>query len=334
MKERILFECIGQGGGNIGQQLFKRGYVCHFINASNTDLESIEVPDNLKYHIPNSFGSNKDRTRAMKYLREYNEHIFNVIEGKFPRQDIVFFVFTSGGGTGSGISPLLIDYIASQNPSKHYGAIVVLPHLREGIVPLNNSLECLKQLRMVDNIKSVFVLDNNTRNNVFEINLEFACLFDELMDITKADKRGVIDGAELEKLITTKGMSIMGHLNFDYDNAYIKDSVFAPYRQGCEYMGVSLAEENINLELLDKNFGIPTAKFLGYNNESNFAIISGMQIFSDRLNEMSNRVKQLVNDRNFNVDEPTIDIPIKRTVEEKIEKKKMSFDDVFGKFMK
>lgn len=339
MKERILFECIGQAAGNIGQLFTKKGYVCHFINTSNDDLTSLEVRDNFKYHIPGAMGCNKDRKKAMYYAKDYYEHIVNVIDSRFPRQDIIYFIFSLGGGTGSGISPVILDYLSQKNPHKSYGAIVILPANDEPMKTQLNAVEAYKQLIGIENLKSIFVLDNNNGDK-FEINERFVSLFDRFVNITNPDSRGIIDQAELELLLTCKGVTIMGDIvvpemyGYSLDEAIREERLFAPFKKGCQYIAVSMCD-NISTEVLEKSFGIPIDMFVGYNEEINFIVCTGLPYYTERINSLATRIKARSFDREVKVKEREIELPVIEHLKEvkKEPTEKLDFDKVFGKFI-
>lgn len=341
MKERILFECVGQCGGNIGRLLMNKGYICHFINTSTDDLRSLEMKDGFRYHVPNATGCNKDRKKAMFYAKDYYDHMVNVIDSRFSEQDIVFFVFSLGGGTGSGISPVLLDYLSRKNRNKSYGAIVILPSLSESIKSQINAVECYKQLESIENLKSIYVIDNNNGDE-FQLNQDFVNQFDRLVNITKVDTRSIIDQAELETLLTCKGMSVIGDLyetNQDGQNRFLFDRmIFTPYEKGCKYLGI-LSNYKVNVELLEQVFGVPLDVYVGYCNEIEkpFIISTGMNLYSSRILSLIERVKSKQFERINPQNELNIEVPIIEEYPPKIRKEdngnKVNFDDIFGKFI-
>lgn len=335
MKERIVFECVGQGGGNVGELLAKRDYLTHFVNASNTDLDTIDVEDSLKYHIPNAFGSNGKREKAMGFAKRHHEHMLYTLDSKFPKQDIVYFVFTAGGGSGGGISPLMINFSAERNPQKKYGAIVMLAALDEHKNALKNTLETIRQLKMIPKLRSIFILDNST-GDMFDINKTFVEDFDTLINITKPHKKGIIDGAELEELITCKGVSFMGKFDTADNEIKFNNQIYANYTKGCQYIGLSLKDENIPKNIMDEKFGIPDNRFVGYNENSNFMIATGLKLYTPRFDEISKRIESLESQKASDDAIDDFDIPIikkdKPSVEEP-KKSKVDFDDMFSKFI-
>lgn len=336
MKERILFECVGQAGGNIGQLLLDRGYICHFINSSLDDLNAIDVKDNYKFHIPNAQGCSKDRKKAMRFAKEYYPLMMDTINRRFAMQDIVYFVFSLGGGTGSGIAPLLLSYLSSNNPHKHYGAIVILPSTSEPIKAQVNAIEAYNQLRKIENLKNVFVLDNNCGLNKMAINREFVELFDELMNITKPDARGVIDQDELATMLTTKGMMAMGHFNSQTKDTLINDCIFAPFKRNCDRVAISVCDD-IDVEAIERVTNFPNDIYVGYNEDNNFMVLCGMPSTTSRLENLATTVKAKQFDRETDTIEEEVITPIIKEVSisaKEPSKAKVSFDDLFEVFMK
>lgn len=277
MKERLLFVCVGQAGSNIGQMFEGKGYNCLFINTSNDDLETIQGKH--KYHIPAATGCNKDRQKALLYARDYYDAIVNTIDKKFPLQDMVYFIFSLGGGTGSGLSPILLDILSNKNTNKSYGAVTIIPSLNESLKAQVNSVEAYKQVTDIERLKNVFILDNNKKDK-FRINDEFAMLFDRLVNVTERDPRGIIDGAELEVLLTTKGNSIMTFIPHAVDMGWmleqkVYNNIFTNYERGCKYIGLSMSN-HIKMENVEELIGMPIDSFTGYSKNETFLISVGM----------------------------------------------------------
>ena len=52
MREDLLFIGIGQAGSNIAYEMKQKGFQTFYINSTNDDVDLLDIPDNLKYHIP------------------------------------------------------------------------------------------------------------------------------------------------------------------------------------------------------------------------------------------------------------------------------------------
>ena len=112
MKEKISFVAVGQAGGNIGQLFEKKGYSVLYINTSKEDLDTLESAK-FKYHIPGGEGCNKDRRKAKQLIIDDFDNIAREIESKV-KADMLFVIFASGGGTGSGAGPMLTDLLIDE----------------------------------------------------------------------------------------------------------------------------------------------------------------------------------------------------------------------------
>lgn len=337
MKERILFVGVGQCGGNICQLLHKKGYFTHFINASNDDIQSLDVKEELKFPIPNTFGCNKDRQKALGIAKEYYQYISSGIEARYPKQDIVIFVFSLSGGLGSGLAPVMIDYLSKKNPKKHYCSVVVFPSNSESIMAHRNTIEAYQQLNLIHRLNSIFALDNNG-NNKFYVNSEFVDLFDTFVNMSKPDHRGVVDEAELENILTCKGNVYMGYVDMPSKNTknetLIENKIFVPFQRGCQYIAVSLTEEYSPV-CYEDCLGTPIDTYVGYTPSKPFIIASGMKILSKKIEELVALVKERQNMRDTTPDVQHIELPelqIQKPHNEEKEEK-LDFNEIFGKFI-
>ena len=112
MKNKIAFVAVGQAGGNIGQLFEDRGFNVLYINTSQEDLDTLEHAK-YKYHIPGGEGCNKNRRKAKQLVIDDFDRIAAEIETKI-KADLTFVIFASGGGTGSGAGPMLIDLLIDE----------------------------------------------------------------------------------------------------------------------------------------------------------------------------------------------------------------------------
>lgn len=191
MKERILWIGVGQCGGNFTKIFEDNGYFTFNINASYDDLRTLDSKH--YFHIVGATGCNKDQQKALEYAQDYYNTIITMINNKFPQQDIIFFVYSSDGGTGGGISPVILDLISQENPNKFYGATIILPKISiPSIVSQHNALLSYKHTTEVEGLKTLFVLDNNKRDDIFSINKEFFDLFDSFINITTPMKKVIL----------------------------------------------------------------------------------------------------------------------------------------------
>ena len=106
MKKKIAFIAIGQAGGNIGQLFEERGFSVLYLNTSEEDLSTLKKAK-YKYHITGGEGCNKDRKKAKQLIIDDYDQIAAEMDAKLDAE-IVFIIFASGGGTGSGAGPMSV----------------------------------------------------------------------------------------------------------------------------------------------------------------------------------------------------------------------------------
>lgn len=222
MRNEIGFIAIGQAAGNIGLLLEEKGYNVLFINTSTEDLDLLKGAKHI-YHIPGGEGCAKDRDKAKKHLAEHLDDLISVIRSKIP-QKYVFCIFASGGGTGSGISPFLLSILVDtfgaaeddnkffSEPEKYFGAITILPSDKEVLQPVTNSYNCCRELLDIDDLGTIFFLDNNSMENKLTINKIFVDDLDTILRIPEEHKstKGNVDKSEVKKvLFETHGAGII-----------------------------------------------------------------------------------------------------------------------------
>ena len=149
MKKKIGFVAIGQAGGNIGKLFESKGFTVLYLNTSQEDLQTLK---NAKYtyHIAGGEGCNKDRNKAKKLVIDDFENISKEIYEKMD-VSMIYVIFASGGGTGSGCGPMLIDLLlddisGGNSCIESVGAITVIPGEKESVKEHINCYEWLEDL--------------------------------------------------------------------------------------------------------------------------------------------------------------------------------------------
>lgn len=339
MKEKLLMVGIGGAGSNVASEFEKRGYLVQYINTSKADMPNPK--SKFKYHIPGSGGCAKNQNTALEYAKDYYEHIVNLIDNQFD-SEYVFFIFSLGGGTGSGISPIILDILSRKNPHKTYGVIAIMPSIKESPQSLQNALTTYKRITQLDNVGNVYLIDNNTVEDKFQINKKFPDLFDKFMNITNADSRGVIDTEEIATLLKVKGNAVIEEfhsLNYT-TNPKFEKSIFTPYRATCKYLAYSTTDV-VNPFMFTNKFGASIDNFVGYNDEDNMVIATGLTYPNERLQEYLTMCKSRQHELNRVNREFDYDIPDFKqenkviSITERIEpeEKKDNYDDIFAKYM-
>ena len=210
---RFVIVTYGQGGASMGSVLKATlpNSMMIAVNTSNQDLDQLNIPDELKFKIggENVDGAGKNRARAKLYFKNfsavntetteqlgaletfigyYEEVLFNPI-----CQTIIICCFSSDGGTGSGIGPMMVstltNYMNSVKSFKYKGKDFVIDDVTN-IIPrpvvigltskcsmasefsgasnLQNTIECFSDIqKSIDaGIGHFFIADNNLPSSV------------------------------------------------------------------------------------------------------------------------------------------------------------------------
>lgn len=203
-KDSILNISFGQGAGNIGQLMEQQGILNLAINTSKQDLDTLNVKH--KYLIKNGQGCGKDRSKSKKLVINDFENILSVINNILDSTTIkhIFVGFTMGGGSGSGGGPMLAKLIANEYSNINVCVYTVIPSKSEPFKAQYNACECYRELIKIENLGSMFFLDNNKHENKFIINRYFVDDLIEFLKIPDEDKssKGNIDIEEMNTILS------------------------------------------------------------------------------------------------------------------------------------
>ncbi|WP_346961352.1 hypothetical protein [Clostridium sp.] len=285
MKNKIAFIAVGQAGGNIGGLLEKRGFDVLYINTSKEDLDIIN--GNFKYHISKGEGCNKNRAKAKQLICEDFDNIYEEIESKI-EAELIYIIFASGGGTGSGSSPMLAELLLGEG--KNVGLITILPDTNESVKAHINSYECFAEIDDIEGLSSCFILDNKNKNKI-SINGLFVDAFCSFINIPEKHKsiKGNIDKSEIMETLYASGASIIVSENTNTNTIIEKfnDNIFAPIEDNkvIKYISISIAG-NTKIEHIQKKVGIPLDTFKTYNKDKTICCLSGLSLPSTRIKEI------------------------------------------------
>jgi len=141
------------------------------INSSEKDLDTI--PEGIKRFLitdekGDSQGAGKNRTLAKSYLKD---SIMNLMQDKDMNDfcsglEVVFICGSTGGGTGSGVTPLLLTALSQVYVDTLFILIGIGPVESEALTAQVNTLEYLKEL--YNNMPNVHYMlyDNDNFSNM------------------------------------------------------------------------------------------------------------------------------------------------------------------------
>jgi hypothetical protein len=343
MKESIAFIAVGQAAGNIGRLFEKEGFNVLFINTSIEDLNTL-TDVKFKYHIPEGEGCNKDRDKAKNLVIDHFDEIVSEIKSKI-KEEFIYVIFSTGGGTGSGAAPMLIDLLSMNLEDNTIGAITILPSDKESLRTHINAYESIKELVDIENIGGTYLIDNNNGNKI-EINKVFVELFKRMLKmITYIDERGNIDKAELKEMLRTKGVNAIGNVSKNNTNTStvllsLKETIFAPFTDKViKYIGF-VGPETIDIDDIGKEVGTNYVDvFRGYTDKEATCLLCGMKFPEKRIEAIKKRIdsskEQVIEDlksvevNNFKGDVNFLNgFKSKKVVEKATEK------DIFAKYRK
>lgn len=292
MKDKIGFLAIGQAGGNIGKIFEEKGYTVLYINTSQEDLDTLSKAK-FKYHITGGEGCNRDRHKAKQLVIEDYDNIAQEIDNKI-KTDIIYCIFASGGGTGSGAGPMLMDLLIDDG--KKVGAITVIPSINEPVKRQINFYECFSEMDGIDGSASIFAIDND-KGDKLQLNPIFVDAFTALLDIPYKHKseKGNIDIAEIKEALFSHGISIVTTTKDKGVPALIKtfnDNIYAPLEndRAIKYITLSSFDEISNTEL-EKAVGITVDTFQTYNEDMTICMLSGMTYPKTRLDAALQKIE-------------------------------------------
>jgi cell division GTPase FtsZ len=302
---------IGQCGGNIVDIAFKYGYNCAVINTSPEDLASLEYV-RQKLHIPNNGGCGKNRNEGIEVVKKYYNNMIKSFKEWFKEQNLIFIFFSTGGGTGSGITPILTNLLKKMCPEKRIILVGILP----------NNIECLKEIYnlnlptfLIDNEKFMAKNKHKSRKELFDlINTYTISNFNLLFNSDREmnSKYGTIDNKDLIKLFDSQGMMIITKRKFkeaEYKEKGIESIILDSIdmniysnitkngtiaRIGFIYEVPTKLMSNSTYELIKKELGTPIEIFEGFReiNDNDdcriITILSGLTFPKERIQEYNN----------------------------------------------
>lgn len=331
---------LGQGGSNVADEAAKEGFYTGAINFSQRDLDSLENIE-LKLKLVGSEGIGKQRSNAVKLMNNNWDLATNFVKENFSHSSIelIFVPFATGGGSGSGIAPVILSLLSEAMPEKVFVAMPILPDIKESYQNQRNTLETFEDLSQldicilpIDNDKAKSMMINSGKNNLYKkINQDVVGLIKTIVDYTdRHSKYGVLDKKDLRSIFAIKGMATISEVSLTpsinhheiSDNAIankIKESwiksCFADVElnqvigSGFIYDGQEKLMDFINLEKVYSSFNnkYPLNLYEGYYTEGKdkvYTVLSGMTWPNSRLKQIDGLLES-TNDVFNNLDQET-----------------------------
>jgi len=323
---------VGQAGGNVAEIASTFGFQAALINTNQRDgLVNKKVE--RKYFVPGYSGAGQDRTIGIRAVNENFREIIDFVKRSFKDIKLLLVAFSTDGGTGSGMSPLLIDLLIDQLPGVHVGAIAIVPDRNVLAGNRINAAECLEELSQIEAISSVFLVDNdqtrkfNPQSSKQQIyvssNHQAMDAIHKVLEVTQQSSLyGNFDETDLLNILNTRGVTIItsaaitdAKTTTDVSSKVHQswaNSVFCPVespgviRAGLIYQGPENISKLVNVPSIFETVGEPLELFEGtYITDSDptvTTILAGMpfpsrrlQALEDFLEKNKDRLQSLVN---------------------------------------
>lgn len=302
VKGRYGFVGLGSMGGNVAIKFYSKDYPVMVANTAQSDLDSLDLPEDCKYHILNGYGSSKDRKKAKQLLADNDCENFNLLinetKEKFADCKIIFLIASSGGGSGSGMLPAIEQRLLNET-DKIICAITCIPDNKASLKEFMNCYEFFQELESIEERGATFIIDNNKNRNKFILNEQFSCYLDAFINAETKSAQGVVDRAEIESVLSQKGMCIINKYNADKATTQcviekIRENIYAPLEDDGVVANIALVNSNnkVRLSEIVDNIGKPLATFEGFELDSTVLAVSGLSFPYGELDE----IKQVIDD--------------------------------------
>lgn len=276
---RIKVIGVGGSGSNAINRMIEcqlKGIDFVAINTDAQDLHHNKATEKIHIgkNLTRGLGAGMNPEIGRQAAEENRDEIHEVIKGT----DMVFVVYGSGGGTGSGAGPVIAEV------SKEAGAltvgVVTKPFSFEGKQRSSIAEESIDVLR--DRVDTLITIQNDKLLQIIDKNTSLVNAFGIVDDVLRQGVQGISD------LITRPGIV---NVDFADISAVMKDSGSALMGIGVatgDNRAVDAAKTAINSPLLD--ISIDGAKGVLFN------ITGGEDITMMEVNEAASTITQTVDD--------------------------------------
>lgn len=299
MKEQFGIVGLGQAGGNIANLFEGKGYDTIYVNTSQEDLKTIKGVHKL--HITGADGAAKDRKKVLQLAMESFGDIVSKIENIITQTHVVV-IYSSSGGTGSGLSTPMLKYLTQIG--KTCIPVVILPDdTVESAKACENAYNACIELMSIHGLGATFLLDNS-RNDKFIINNKFVCEFDAFVNLKNSSMYGNIDMAERKQMLSCPGVASIGKLSKARSTApevieSLHNGIYAEIEsKTAYYLGISTSNKSLDTNSIVASFGGVYDTFLGISDATTISIVTGLQWPQKRILRFKNKFEETVKNIN------------------------------------
>lgn len=295
MREQFGILGLGQCGGNIATLFEQKQYTTVYLNTSKEDLDAVKGIH--KIHIDGADGAAKDRRKVLQLATESFQSIIEKINSILT-QKYILVLFSSSGGTGSGLSIPILRYLSQTG--KVCIPVVVLPNEKiESAKACENAYNACVEIMSIQGLGATFLLDNSN-DDKFVINQKFVNEFDAFISIKNSSVYGNIDMAERKQILSCPGVAVIGKLSKAKSTASeivhsLHNGIYVKIEsKNAYYLGISTSNRSLDINSITKEFVGVYDVFSGISEATTIAIVSGMQWPQKRVLQFKNKFEETV----------------------------------------
>lgn len=300
MKDSIGFLGVGQAGSNIALGFERLGYNTAYLNTSKEDLNSLKYAKH-KIHVRGGEGASKNRKAVLQLAAESIDEIIDDVLSVLT-QEYIMVIFSAGGGTGSGLGPVLASYLS--RIGRKVICATILPSEKESPKTCENAYNTCVDISDIEGLGSVFLLDNNRYEDKFALNEVFIKDIDALLNLNNCSRLGNVDKSEIKTLLFTPGLSVITrHSKAKSTAPFIiqgfAENIYAEIEEKSPVVvGVSTTNKSLNLDDIYCEIGYPYDDFRGVSNTSTLCMASGYPWPLKRLEQLKDKARRVSIQRN------------------------------------
>ena len=299
MREQFGVIGLGACGSNIANLFECKGYTTVYLNTSQEDLNSIKGTH--KIHIPGAEGAAKDRKRVLQLATESFSDIIQKIQNIIT-QKYILVLFSSSGGTGSGLSTPILRYLSQTG--KVCIPVAILPDEKvESAKACENAYNACAELMSIQGLGATFLLDNSNEDR-FVINQKFVNEFDAFLNLKNSSVYGNIDMAERKQVLSCPGTTVIGKLSKSKSTASdimqsINNGIYTKIESKIAYyLAISTSNKSLDISSLSKEFVGVYDVFSGISDATTVTVVAGLQWPMKRIERFKNKFEETVQNIN------------------------------------
>ena len=309
MREQFGILGLGQCGSNIANLFEGKGYNTLYINTSLEDLGTFKGTH--KIHIKGAEGAAKDRKRVLQLATETFPDIIQQVESIITQKYIVV-IFSSSGGTGSGLSIPILRYLSQIG--KICIPVVVLPNGDiESAKANENAYNACAELMSIQGLGATFLLDNS-KCDKFAINSKFVNELDAFISLKNSSVYGNIDMAERKQVLSCSGIAMIAKTSKAKSTSadiihFLHNGIYAEMEQKTAmYLALSTSNKSLDIKSITSEFLSLYDQFIGFSEATSLMVVSGLQWPMKRIERFKNKFEETVQNINntMNHQPPTI----------------------------